>query len=74
VLDPFLGSGTTGVMARALGREFIGLEFSKANAKSAAERIKLGPARPVGTGLNQSNAIFAPRKVGKKTRARLDGR
>jgi DNA modification methylase len=71
VLDPFLGSGTTGVMARALGRHFVGLEFSRANAKSAHQRIEQGPARPVDIGLNQSTAIFAPRRVGKKTRARL---
>lgn len=47
VLDPFLGSGTTGVIARALGREFIGVEYSGANAARALERIvKLGPVRP----------------------------
>lgn len=63
VLDPFLGSGTTGVVARALKRRFIGCEFSKANAKSAFERIETkGLARPLDTYKSISSAIFAPRK------------
>ena len=39
VLDPFFGSGTTGVAARRLGRSFIGLERDPAYAKAARERI-----------------------------------
>ena len=61
VMDPFLGSGTTGVIAHALGRNFIGCEYSAANAKSAFERMKKGPIR-LGHGLNQSTAIFPARK------------
>ncbi len=45
VLDPFLGSGTTSTVARALRRRSIGIEYSKAIAKSAFERIKHGPVR-----------------------------
>jgi site-specific DNA-methyltransferase (adenine-specific) len=45
VLDPFLGSGTTCTVARALGRRSIGIECSKAIAKSAFERIQDGPVR-----------------------------
>lgn len=45
VLDPFLGSGTTGVIAHALGRRFIGSEFSKENAQRAFARILEGPIR-----------------------------
>ncbi len=66
VLDPFLGSGTTGVIAHALGRRFIGTEFSKVNATHACERIQAGPIR-LGAGLNQSSAIFPHRrKTGRK--------
>jgi len=74
VLDPFLGSGTTGLVARALGRRSIGLEYSAANAKSAFDRIKEGPIR-VGQGaINQSSAIFAPRVTGPKSRAQAESR
>jgi len=62
VMDPFLGSGTTGVVAHALGRRFIGTEYSAANARSAFERMGAGPVR-VGKGdINESTAIFEPRR------------
>lgn len=45
VLDPFLGSGTTCTVARALKRRSIGIELSSKIAKSAFERIQEGPVR-----------------------------
>ncbi|MFT0892883.1 site-specific DNA-methyltransferase [Pseudochelatococcus sp. G4_1912] len=39
VLDPFFGSGTTGAVAKRLGRHFIGLERDPVYAKAARERI-----------------------------------
>ena len=41
VLDPFLGSGTTGKMAVELGREFIGIEISEEYLKIAQTRIAI---------------------------------
>ena len=45
VLDPFFGSGTTGAVARKLGRRFIGIERDEEYAAIARERI--ASVRPV---------------------------
>ena len=39
VLDPFFGSGTTGAVAKRLGRDFIGIERNAAYAEVARARI-----------------------------------
>ena len=39
VLDPFMGSGTTGVACKELGRNFIGIEISPEYFKIAERRI-----------------------------------
>jgi len=39
VLDPFLGSGTTGVVCRRLNRHFIGMELHPEYAELARKRI-----------------------------------
>ncbi|HYA06757.1 MAG TPA: site-specific DNA-methyltransferase [Xanthobacteraceae bacterium] len=44
ILDPFCGSGTTGAVARRLGRRFVGIERAADYAAAAAERIAaIGP-------------------------------
>ncbi|MCE9507637.1 MAG: site-specific DNA-methyltransferase [Alphaproteobacteria bacterium] len=40
VLDPFFGTGTTGAVAKKLGRDFIGIERDKEYIAFARERIK----------------------------------
>jgi len=40
VLDPFMGSGTTGKMAKHLGRNFIGIELDETYYNIAKERIE----------------------------------
>jgi len=40
VLDPFMGTGTTGAVAKKLGRNFIGIEKDKKYFKAAEQRIK----------------------------------
>jgi hypothetical protein len=39
ILDPFLGSGTTGVVAVRTGRRFIGIEINREYFETACERI-----------------------------------
>jgi modification methylase len=40
ILDPFFGTGTTGAVAKRLGRRFIGIEREEKYARAAKERIK----------------------------------
>lgn len=42
VLDPFMGIGTTAVVANRLGRKYIGFDISKEYVKLAEENIELG--------------------------------
>lgn len=43
VLDPFFGSGTTGQVAQALGRRFIGIELNPAYKALQDERLAQAP-------------------------------
>ena len=40
VLDPFFGSGTTGAVAKRLGREYICIEINPVFCKQAGLRIE----------------------------------
>jgi modification methylase len=47
VLDPFFGTGTTGAVAKRLGRRWLGIERDAAHAEAARERIaKVRPLPP----------------------------
>jgi len=39
VLDPFIGSGTTGLVAKKLGRNYVGIELSSKYIKMAEKRL-----------------------------------
>jgi DNA modification methylase len=39
VLDPFIGSGTTGEVALRLGRKFLGIDLDESNSKLIDKRI-----------------------------------
>jgi site-specific DNA-methyltransferase (adenine-specific) len=66
VLDPFAGSGTTGVACLRLGRRFIGIEKSDRYAEVARERLR---AEERGLSLREARAgqttIFDALGVGK---------
>ena len=40
VLDPFMGAGTTGLVAKRLGRDYLGIELNPEYAAMAERRIK----------------------------------
>jgi len=40
VLDPFMGAGTTAVVAKKLGRRFIGIELNQKYIEMAERRIE----------------------------------
>lgn len=46
ILDPFMGSGTTGVACVKLGRSFIGIEIDEGYFEIACERIRKAYAQP----------------------------
>src|SRR3989338_5234247 len=39
ILDPFMGSGTTAVVAKKLGRKYVGIEISPEYCKMAEDRV-----------------------------------
>jgi DNA modification methylase len=43
VVDPFLGSGTTAVVARRLGRRFLGFEIEPDWVRLALKRLRERP-------------------------------
>ena len=45
ILDPFMGSGTTGVACMNLGRKFIGIEIEEKYFNIACERIRAAQAQ-----------------------------
>ena len=59
ILDPFIGAGTTAVVAERLGREWIGCELNPDYAAIAEARIK---ACQPGLALDSTNPIKASRQ------------
>lgn len=64
VLDPFLGSGTTAVTARKLGRHFIAIEQEQRYACLALKRLERAKCTPVIQGYE--DGVFWERNSRKK--------
>jgi hypothetical protein len=61
VLDPFLGSGTTSVTAKKLGRKYVGVEFNKEYCCWAEKRLALADSDTTIQGY--SNGVFWERNT-----------
>lgn len=61
VLDPFLGSGTTSVVAKKLGRNYVGIEIDKHYCLLAEKRLDM--AEKDGTIQGYSDGVFWERNT-----------
>lgn len=53
ILDPFMGSGTTGVACKNLNRNFIGIELEKSYFDVAKRRLEIDDKEIIETKLNE---------------------
>ena len=70
VLDPFLGSGTTSVVARKLGRHFVGIEIDKQYACLAEKRLEIAEYDKRIQGY--SDGVFWERNLGPDASKKID--
>ena len=82
VFDPFLGSGTTSVVARKLGRHYLGVEMEEEYALLSEHRLKIaeydkviqGYAEGVFWERNTLNTINTIRKPTQKRKSKVRGK
>lgn len=78
ILDPFMGSGTTAVVAAGLGRNFIGIEKSAKYCEAAMERLEKNKINPEVAKFHQPElfpeivSINSKRKHQKKDEYRIE--
>jgi site-specific DNA-methyltransferase (adenine-specific) len=63
VLDPFLGSGTTAVVAQKLGRQFVGIEIDSMYCCLALKRLAIAAKHPTIQGYR--DGVFWERNAGR---------
>lgn len=78
VFDPFLGSGTTSVVAKKLNRNYVGIEFNKDYAIWAEKRLMLAENDKTIQGYSdgvfwERNTLAAQKKQSKKTATKNNG-
>jgi len=61
VFDPFLGSGTTSVVAKKLGRQYLGIELDEDYSLLAERRLEMATLDPAIQGL--SDGVFWERNA-----------
>ena len=69
ILDPFLGSGTTSVVAKKLGRKYVGIELDKTYCAWAEKR--LAQAEKDTTIQGYTTGVFWERNTGAEQQAAL---
>jgi len=72
LIDPFNGTGTTGAVAKRLGRRYIGFERDQTYAKAAEARIAAVEPLPEATLAPFMTRATPPRGVLRTDRARHD--
>jgi site-specific DNA-methyltransferase (adenine-specific) len=73
VLDPFMGSGTTALAARKLGRHFVGFELNQDYCEIIQQRLALAavPVKKKVTSARKKTSAVVPAKAGTHTEAAL---
>jgi site-specific DNA-methyltransferase (adenine-specific) len=66
VFDPFVGSGTTPVVAHKLGRQYLGIDLNEEYCLLTERRLELAAARPEIQGFG--DGVFWERNSGGRRR------